>query len=109
MLYVDLKLWQKAGAFYQKSLEYAPKLTDLHLMGHIYLSYTELALKLSDLELAQACCMHAIKTFGRIGARCQLSEAYKFAGIIQHRRKNWDKADLLPVVSHSYLPLQYSK
>ena len=75
MLCVDTKQWQKAGAFYQKSLEYAQKLTNLHLMGHIYLSYTELALKLSDLQLAQGCCMHAIKTFGRIGAQAQLGDA----------------------------------
>ncbi len=94
MLCVDFKLWQKAGTFYQKSLEYARRLTNLHLMGHVYLNYTELALKLSDLELAQACCMHAIKTFGRIGAQAQLGDALKFAGITQHRKKNFDKADL---------------
>ena len=63
-------------------------------MGHIYLSYTELALKLSDLQLAQGCCLHAIKTFGRIGAQAQLGDALKFAGIIQHRKQNFDKADV---------------
>ena len=94
MLCVDTKQWQKAGAFYQKSLEHAQKLTNLHLMGHIYLSYTELALKLSDLQLAQGCCLHAIKTFGRIGGQAQLSDALKFAGIIQHRKQNFDKADV---------------
>ena len=93
MLCVDLKQWQNAGAFYQKSLEYAQKLMNLHLMGHIYLSYTELALKLSDLELAQGCCIHAIKTFGLLGSQSQLADAYKFAGQVQHRRKNWSKAD----------------
>ena len=94
MLCVDTKSWQKAGECYQKSLEYAQKQTNLHLMGHIYLSYTELALKLSDLELAQGSCMHAIKTFGRIGAQAQLGDALKFAGIIQHRKQNFDKADV---------------
>jgi tetratricopeptide (TPR) repeat protein len=94
MLCVDIKEWEKAGEFYQKSLEYAQKLSHLHLMGHIYLSWTELALKLGDLVLAQSCCMHAIKTFGRLGSQPQLADAYKFAGQIQHRQENWAKAEL---------------
>ena len=93
MLHVDMEAWQQAGESYQKSLEYARGQSNLHLMGHIYLSYTELALKLSDLELAQATSMHAIRTFGRLGSQPQLSEAYKYAGQIQHRRNAWDKAE----------------
>ncbi|MCZ6681157.1 MAG: tetratricopeptide repeat protein [Candidatus Poribacteria bacterium] len=93
MLYVDTKAWQQAGEAYQTSLEYAQRQSNLHLMGHIYLSYTELALKLSDLALAQACCMHAVKVFGRIGGNVQLAEAYKFAGEIQRRQHNLAKAE----------------
>lgn len=93
LLYVDIEAWQKAGESYQKSLELAQKQSNLYIMGHVYLSYTELALKLSDLELAQASCMHAIKIFGRLGSQPQLAEAYKYAGQIQHRRKAFEKSE----------------
>jgi len=94
-LYVDTKEWTSAGESYQRSLEYARKSSDLHLMGHIHLSTTELALQLSDLALAQASCMQAVKVFGRLGSQAQLSEAYKYAGRIQHRKQAWAKAERL--------------
>ena len=93
LLYVDMQAWQQAGESYQKSLEYAQRQSNLHLIGHIHLSYTELALKLSDLALAHACCMHAVRSFGRMGSQSQLADAYKYAGQIQHRRRNWNNAE----------------
>ncbi len=95
MLYVDMKEWASAGESYQRSLERARKSSDLYLIGHIHLSTTELALQLSDLALAQAACMQAVKVFGRLGGQTQLSEAYKYAGLIQRRRRAWDKANRL--------------
>jgi tetratricopeptide (TPR) repeat protein len=94
MMCVDEKVWQEAGRNYQKSLEYAQQISDLHLIGRLYMSQTELAIKLGDLTLAQACCMHTIKTFAPLDGQAELSEAYKYAGQIQARRRKFDKATL---------------
>jgi tetratricopeptide (TPR) repeat protein len=95
LLYVDIKEWVKAGEAYRKSLEYAQKYSDLHLIGLIHLSNTELALQLSDLAIAQASCMQAVRVFGRLGCQAQLAEAYKYSGQIHRRKRAWDKAERL--------------
>jgi tetratricopeptide (TPR) repeat protein len=93
MLSVDMKAWTRAGAYYQQSLEYTRRHSDLYLIGHIHLGRTELALQLMDLALAQASCIQAIRVFGRLRSQSHLAEAYKYAGRIRSYKKAWDKAE----------------
>ena len=93
LLHVDMRQFADAGACYQRCLGYARRHNDLHLIGLIHLSWTELALKLSEFTLAQAYCMQAFRIFGRLGCQPPLAEAYKYAGQIQFRKGNQNKAE----------------
>ena len=93
LLHVDMRQFADAGECYQRCLGYARQHNDLHLIGLIHLSWTELALKLSEFTLAQAYCMQAFRIFGRLGCQPQLAEAYKYAGQIQFRKGIQDKAE----------------
>ncbi|MFQ6040740.1 MAG: tetratricopeptide repeat protein [Candidatus Poribacteria bacterium] len=92
MLQVDTAKWQEAGASYQTALEYAQQAGNLELMGLIHLNRAELALKLYDFAMAEACCKHALKVFGRLGSQTRIAEAYKFLGCAFSRQKKWDDA-----------------
>ncbi|MFQ6043127.1 MAG: tetratricopeptide repeat protein [Candidatus Poribacteria bacterium] len=95
MLQVDMEKWQEAGASYQTALEYAQQFSNLELMGLIHLNRAELALKLYDFAMAEACCKHALKVFGRLGSQTRIAEAYKFLACVLSRQQKWDDAQRL--------------
>ncbi len=92
MLQVDMEEWQDAGESYQQALEYAQQVGNLELVGLIHLNRAELSMKLYDYAMAQACCRHALKVFGRLGGQTRIAEAYKFLGFIYGRQEKWEDA-----------------
>jgi tetratricopeptide (TPR) repeat protein len=76
-------------------LEYAQQVNNLELMGLIHLNRAELALKLYDFAMAEACCKHALKVFGSLGSQTRIAEAYKFLACVLSRQQKWDDAQRL--------------
>ena len=95
LLQVDMEKWQDAGESYQRALEYAQQVCNLELMGLIQLNRAELFMKLYDYAMAQACCRHALKVFGRLDSQTRIAEAYKFMGCIHSRQQKWEDAGRL--------------
>jgi len=95
LLQVNMRKWKDAGESYQRALEYTQQDGNIELMGMIQLTRAELALKLYDFTMAQACCKHALKVFGRLDSQTCIAEAYKILGCVYRQQQKWEDAGRL--------------
>jgi putative nucleotidyltransferase with HDIG domain len=82
MISADLKQWDKAEAYFRKSLHIAELLHDLRLRGLCLLNYAEVHLALQQYDHARRNAEEALSIFDDLDSQLAKADAYKMLGMI---------------------------
>ena len=80
MVSADRELWDDADGYFQRCLELAEQVGDVHLRGLGLLNHSEVHLARQRYEPARRNAEEALGVFDRLGARLDKADAYKLIG-----------------------------
>ncbi len=92
--YANLGEFDRAWAIYQQTLTFCQTGNYLQTQGRTLTGLAQVYRHQGNLELAQTTHLEAIEILDRLGAKCDLAEAYYQAGLTWAQAGDFDRADL---------------
>lgn len=86
MVSADQLEWDRADAYFQRSVELTTRLGDVYLRGLALLNHTEVHIARANYQAAQQNAESALRIFDKLGMARYKSDAYRILGMIYRKR-----------------------